>query len=232
MQKFKRIVRKARQGGKRSHNMTCNFAVAEIGQEYLDWATKLRKASRPNALAVTHDDVGRYAVKYPNGAIAADCFTDRELAEEYAKYLMSAGSGGGMLTDTFAGRLEDEDSWPEDQWCVAWVDSAGTEGIKDPSVRFTELKAVTIVFTYPLAREARIGFKSETGFTRAEIIECIRLGYRKIYAEDGERGPDLPCWMGAPKNKWGIWGHDIGDLMIESVDVDVDTGVVTLGIGS
>ena len=103
------------------------------------------------------------------------------------------------------------------------MDSAGAEGIKDPSARFTELKAVTIVFKYPLAREARIGFKSETGFTRAEIIECIRGGYRKIYAEERES---------APNSKWGIWGHDIGDLMIEGVDVDADTGIVHVCIGS
>jgi hypothetical protein len=100
-------------------------------------------------------------------------------------------------------------------------------------VCFTELKAVTIVFEYPLTREARLEFKSETGFTRAEIIECIRAGYRKIYAEDGgEHSPDLPCWMAAPNSKWGIWGHDIGDLMIEGVDVDADTGIVDLCIGS
>jgi len=61
---------------------------------------------------------------------------------------------------------------------------------------------------------------SETGFTRAEIIECIRSGYRKIYDEN------------ALTSKWGIWGHSIGDLMIERVEVDDDTGVVDLSIGS
>jgi hypothetical protein len=125
-----------------------------------------------------------------------------------------------MLTDTFAGRLEDEDSWPEDQWCVAWVDCYGTEGTKDYTARFTDLKAVTIVFTYPLSRKPRREFRSETGFTRAEIVECIRSGYRKLYAEEDLTG------------KWGIWGHDIGDLIIERVDLDDDTGVVSLSIGS
>ncbi len=61
--------------------MQCNFAVVEIGQEYLDWATKLRQDRRPNALAVTHDEVGKYAVQCPDGTIAADGFSDRDAAK-------------------------------------------------------------------------------------------------------------------------------------------------------
>lgn len=182
--------------------MTCNLAVVEIGQEYLDWATELRQERHPNAGAVTHDDVGRYAVQYPDGAVEADGFPDRKSAEEYAR------------------RLEDENSRDEDQWCAASVAGGGTTGIKDPGARFTEMKAVRIVFTYPLTRKAKLEFGSETGFTRAEIVECIRSGYRKIYAEEDLTG------------KWGIWGHCIADLMIERVEVDDDTGVVSLYVGS
>ena len=212
--------------------MTCNLAVVEIGQEYLDWATKLRQKSYPTAGPVTHDEVGLYAVQYADGVIAADCFTDRESAQKHANNLMSTGPDAGTPLDAFAGRLEDEDSWPEGQWCVAWVDNYGTEGIKDPSARFTELKAVTIVFDYPFSREARLGFKSETGFTRAEIVECIRSGYRQIFAEADELVFDLPGSTGEPEGKWGISNHDILDLMIEDVEIDEQTGVVSIGVGS
>jgi hypothetical protein len=201
-------------------HMTCNLEVVQIGQEYLDWATKLRQKSYPNAGPVTHDEVGLYAVQYADGVIAADSFTDRESAQKHANDLMSNGPDAGTPLDAFAGRLADQDSWPEDQWCMAWVDNYGTEGIKDPGARFTELKAVTIVFSYPLRREARFEFDSETGFTRSEIIECIRWGYRRIYADN------------ALNNKWGNWGHNILDLMIEDVEIDEQTGVVSIGIGS
>ena len=207
-------------GQKKELHMTCNLAVVEIGQDYLDWATKLRQGRYPTAGAVTHDDVGRYGVQDPDGAIVADGFPDRKLAEQCANHLKAAASGGEMATDNFAGRLEEEDSWDEDQWCAASVELGGTTGIKDPGARFTELKAVTIVFRYPLTRKARLKFRSETGFTRAEIIECIRSGYRRIYAEERE------------ESKWGIWGHEMGNLLIESVEVDDDTGIVNLGIGS
>lgn len=215
--------------------MTCDFSVVEIGPEYLDWATKLRQSRQPDAGAVTYDDVGRYALQCPDGTIAADGFLHRNMAEEYADYLRSDDESGGlMFADSFADRLADEegDNLTEDEWCGALVDDSGTKRIKNPSARFTELKTVTIVFTYPLTREARLDFKSETGFTRAEIVECIRAGYRKIYTEDGARPAGLPCWLAAPDSKWGIWGHDIGDLMIVRVDVDADTGIVELGINS
>jgi hypothetical protein len=216
--------------------MTRNFAAVEIGREYLDWATKLRQARRRDAAPVVREEVRQYAVQCPDGTIAADGFADRDAAEEYADYLRSDdGSNDLMFADSFASRLavEEEDNVTEDRWCRTWVDGNGAERIENPSSRFTELKAVTIVFDYPLTREARLEFKSETGFTRAEIIECIRAGYRKIYAEDDdERALDLPCWMASPGSKWGIWGRNKGDLMIDRVDVDTDTGVVDLWISS
>jgi len=67
--------------------MTGNFVVVEIGLEYLDWATKLRQARRPNAAPVARDEVGQYAVQCPDGTISADGFCDRNSAEEYVKDL-------------------------------------------------------------------------------------------------------------------------------------------------
>lgn len=220
----------------KERQMTGNFGVVEIGQEYLDWSTKLRQACRPNAAPAAVEEVGRYAVQYTDGTIAADGFPDRAAAEEYIDYLTSDhGSGGLLFANNFAERLaiEEGDRLTDEQWCITPVNGSGTEGIKNPSACFTQLKAVTIVFDYPLTREAILEFKSETGFSRAEIIECIRAGYLKIYAEDGgEYTPDLPCWLPAPGTKWGNWGHSIDDLVIDRVDVDTVTGVVKLWISS
>lgn len=145
--------------------MADNFAVVEIGQEYLDWATKLRQDRRPDAGAVTHDDVGRYAVQCPDGTIAADGFFDRDAAQGYANSL-----------------VEDE-----------WFDV--------------------------------------TGFTRADIVECIRAGWHKIYAGYvGDRAPDLHCWMAAPDSEWAMRGPEMGHLVIDRVDIDPQTGIVKMWI--
>jgi len=67
--------------------MTCNFPVVEIGQEYLNWATKLRQDRRPNAAPITREEVAQYAVQCHDGTISADGFFDRNAAEEYVKDL-------------------------------------------------------------------------------------------------------------------------------------------------
>jgi len=157
--------------------MTGNFRVVEIGQEYLDWATKLRQGRRPDAGAVTHGDVGQYAVQCPDGTIVADGYFDRDAAEACVGYLKS--DDGLLFADNFADRLAQE---RDDEWFDV------------------------------------------TGFTRAEVIECIYAGCHKIYAGYvGGRAPDLHCWMAAI-------GQQIGDLTIDRVEVDADTGIVKMWI--
>jgi len=195
--------------------MTCNFAVVEIGQEYLDWATKLRQDRRP----VTHDDVGHYAVQSSGGEIVADGFPDRGAAEEYVDHfyvqmvsLALDGEGG-----------------ESNRWLRALPNGGGTKGIKNPGGRFAELKAVTIVFDYPLTREARFEFKSEARFTRAEIIECIRNAYRKIYSEAGAHAPNPICCLVRPSSTEDR--ERLGYLMVARMDVDALTRAASLRIG-
>lgn len=70
-----------------------------------------------------------------------------------------------------------------------------------------------------------------TRFTRAEVIECIRAGWRKIYAGhvDGS-APDLHCWMAAPDSEWAVRGHDMSHLVIDRVDVNA--GIVMMLIAA
>src|SRR3981081_1703795 len=135
--------------------MACNLAVIEIGQEYLDWANKLHQDRRP----VTHDDVGHYAVQSSGGEIVADGFPDRGAAEEYVDH---------FYVQMVSLALTGEPGEPN-RWLQGLPTGGGTRGIKNPGNRFAELKAVTIMFDYPPTRKARFEFKSETGFTRAEI---------------------------------------------------------------
>ena len=63
---------------------------------------------------------------------------------------------------------------------------SATEGIKDPSARFTELKAVTIVFDYPLTREA------DTSVLRSKNIRVQLLSGGN------------PAKRDAKTEKWGL----------------------------
>jgi len=196
--------------------MTCIFTVIEVGQEYLDWATKLRRAAGTDAVAVTHDDAGYYAVQSSGGEVVADGFPDRDAAEEYVDHLFVQS-----VSLTLDGEIGEDN-----RWCRAWADGSGTKGA---GFFIPELKAVTIVFDYPPNREARLEFKSETGFTREEIIECIRAATVKIFTEAGRaRAPRSPiCCLVRPSNKEDR--RRMGYLMIARADV-TDTGCVTLRI--
>lgn len=72
----------------------------------------------------------------------------------------------------------------------------------DPKKMITRAKEITIHFDYPLSEETDITFWSKNGFTRKKFYDCIVKGYKRIYAKE---------------ETYGIWGHDIGDLIVEKV---------------
>ncbi len=55
------------------------------------------------------------------------------------------------------------------------------------------------------------------GMGTLQLINKIGECYRKIYAE--------------PK-KYGVYGHDIGDLYLEGIEVDFEKKLITLEVGS
>jgi hypothetical protein len=75
----------------------------------------------------------------------------------------------------------------------------------DLSALFTKKKRVTIRFEYPLSNAFDFTFENPNGFTVAALVDHVQSTYAEIYAD-----PD--------PDKYGIWGHDIGDLVIEGFD--------------
>jgi hypothetical protein len=69
---------------------------------------------------------------------------------------------------------------------------------------------VVLVISYPLAVVAKFKIKSKTGFTMIQLVKHICRAYKKIYNND---------------EKYGIWGHDIGDLVVEGVRIRRRKGV-------
>ena len=64
------------------------------------------------------------------------------------------------------------------------------------------------------------------GITRTDILKAIHDAYAEIYRrEDAASRPDNPEDRGAVLNRnrtqgpFGIWGHDIGDLVVEALQV-------------
>lgn len=102
--------------------------------------------------------------------------------------------------------------------------------------------SIKIKFSYPLNGDYHFDFHSDVGFTRRALVEAIVKTYVRIYAEEEKTIRDTPVIpldqrrvianRNATDGKYGIWGHDIGDLVIEGIEYDTRAKVVSLSIGS
>ena len=72
-----------------------------------------------------------------------------------------------------------------------------------------------------------------------DVVDQICNKYREIYEEEEKssimevRSENTPILnRGRTDGKWGIWGHGIGDLVIEGIVLDTDNHRIELYIGS
>lgn len=97
-----------------------------------------------------------------------------------------------------------------------------------------------IRFDYPLSNP--VTFKFVDGpYTRRELAQLICSCYQTIYREEDE-STKIPAGQISPNmlnrnmtdGKYGIWGHDIGDLVLHTVYIKTNEhGILyTLGIDS
>ncbi|RZJ55040.1 MAG: hypothetical protein EOO44_02830 [Flavobacterium sp.] len=102
---------------------------------------------------------------------------------------------------------------------------------------------VTIIIDYPLTNKYQFDLKSEKGFTREMLLTEISKHYFKLYEEEENSATvkTLPMEKRTMYNrnqtngKYGIWGHDIADLVLTDIQVYKDNDekiILTLGIDS
>ncbi len=96
--------------------------------------------------------------------------------------------------------------------------------INGDEVIVTAAEKITVIFSYPLKGKFRFDLnKSGGNITRKDFAEFIQSTYRCIYEEErkGIKGSygNIPGMLNrAPSyGPYGIWGHHIGDLVIEGV---------------
>ena len=86
---------------------------------------------------------------------------------------------------------------------------------------------LTIIIDYPLSSNYKFDLISKSGFTRTLLINEISKHYYQLYDEE-EKTASIKT---VPQNerkiynrnqtngKYGIWGHDIGDLVLDEIHV-------------
>jgi len=115
----------------------------------------------------------------------------------------------------------------------------------DAEDRVINENTIKICFSYPFNDKYIIEFKSsehEGGFKRKDLVEIIINQYYKMYKEEemttkiqvssmGERIEMGMLNRNATNGKYGIYGHDIDDLSLDSMILNTD-GIWILSISS
>ena len=102
---------------------------------------------------------------------------------------------------------------------------------------------ITVEFSYPLSKAVTFDFHSNNGngFTREQLEDLVTSTYQKIYEEEEESTQVEPGHIPGMLNrnttngKYGIWGHDIEDLVLHTLYVtyrDNALPYITLGVDS
>lgn len=158
--------------------------------------------------------------------------TDNDLATLTLREEAAAGKSFyvGELIDTISFEVKADQKDYEDG-IQPWV------SIEKPMVDLPQLihkdeiviahKSVTVIFDYPLNKLYMVEIKSPKSFTRKMLIMEISKIYHHIYNEEEKTATvkTLPMEERAMYNrnetngKFGIWGHDIGDLVLSGIDV-------------
>ena len=91
---------------------------------------------------------------------------------------------------------------------------------------------------YPLTESAIFKFNSShKGITRHQLSEKIRKCYKKVYEDEdksvGHKTSHIKGMLNRDfsDGKYGIWGHDIGDLVLVNADIS-KKNVITLCVDS
>jgi hypothetical protein len=95
----------------------------------------------------------------------------------------------------------------------------------------TPLSLLQFQLDYPFEKPFNGEVRSDTGTTLRQIIDAIRAGYRAVYS--GSTSQDHPNLDNKiVDGDYGRGFHEIGDLVIEGIAIDDDTGVLDVSIGS
>lgn len=100
---------------------------------------------------------------------------------------------------------------------------------------------ITVIIDYPLNKEYRFELTSPSGFTRELLLREISKHYYQLYQEEEETAKTKTVPMSERKGlsnrnqtdgKYGIWGHDIADLVLTEIMVYKNSeGKILLQLG-
>ncbi len=128
----------------------------------------------------------------------------------------------------------------EDHGCprvIDYEDVGLREKLIDADAIMIQDTKISISFTYPLSVEVMVECEKEGGFSRMDLFKLIYENYKMFYEEENTEVGD-PGIYGKLYNrkksegKYGIWGHYLEELYIESLSYDAENKILHMDIGS
>ena len=112
--------------------------------------------------------------------------------------------------------------WPRVPYVLDFEDKEARENLINPNEVVIKDEKITMTITYPLSIEVSLPLEKKGGFTRLDIFKNIYEVYKQIYEEEEKSGGDPGSYDNLynrkkSEGKYGIWGHYLDDLIIESV---------------
>jgi hypothetical protein len=141
--------------------------------------------------------------------------------------------GNKIATITVEGKATTEDLKTSKDPIFPWVNlDEPTKRIKNlisPDEVVLPYQKVTLVIDYPVAKPVLFVLTGPpSGFTRKQIVLAISKKYHELYKEEEKTAKTKTVPIGQRKTlanrnqtdgKYGIWGHDLGDLDLTSISV-------------
>jgi len=88
--------------------------------------------------------------------------------------------------------------------------------------------SIEVIIDYPLTNQYEFSLTSQSGFTRSQLLTEISKHYYKIYEEEEKTATikTIPIEKrttmynrNQTNGKYGIWGHDIADLVLADISL-------------
>jgi hypothetical protein len=136
----------------------------------------------------------------------------------------------GVLVNTIDFQVKTDDTSDYKDGLIPWINLDQPDKSLPQLIMKDELviinNKVTVIIDYPLTKEFRFKLSSDTGFTRERLVKEISQAYYKLYEEEENSAtiktiPADKRTMVYNRNqtngKYGIWGHDIADLVLANI---------------
>lgn len=151
-------------------------------------------------------------------------------AKHIQKTYEEAGDLISEITFELLPTSEQKADWPDG--IIPWISIENSEKevsqLINPNEIVVKQNKINLIIDYPLNKPTTISFSNPKGFTRKDLALEISKQYHKIYTEEEAtaKTKTIPVEQrtglinrNETDGKYGIWGHDIGDLVLSGIEV-------------